>query len=749
MLAYLLAVVSLRRAAKQIQARRDARARIPDGDVEKLTRHAADVASARQAAETRLQGLHFGMPREDIAAALVDAAAWCEESPIARAALDRLTDHYIVEYGLVIGQTGMTLDIDPDYPADHVQTALDETATWFRQQAAREHAQSLITATPLPSAERAQITDLITDWSGGDYAKGALLDSATLTPEAIAARRSRLETRIDATALSPGDKSQLLFYVDYLTGRAGTPSGIDLLGTPPWPRPTTAPSPPYAAGPPPQQFPPGPSPYATAAPIPAPAPQPAPPPPPAPRPAAPTARGAGIGSSADGYDNAPPSPLDGTHEPGAPQPPHRPAGTETPAPAPGPAPTLGEPVQRPHPASSPPQAPTAQPQPADADTDTSTQQKISDLLDRYLDDVTTAHAHAADLAADVNSPITDDMLTLVDRMREHRHRLLDMASRSPDLADIERTQIRAILYDIDVGNTTPPPLLWVDDTAKKQADREIQRARARDLRAATLDSVTETLTAAGVLGSDPASGPDAIREPVRTAVQALIEVAHGEPVSDDDQREQFAAAEAELARHLADAGVPDAIRGQISHFARHELPTERHAQPSNAFARMTELLAGTDVLTSHARAHVDPARLRTMLTSLGDTIEAVATGNGNVERHRRRYGSLLGTFTSQLADAGVAADTRDRVHATIRHHAGLAGALARQHSDRATKWAERAVTLPSTASARDAGPAATVSNHQHHNPSTPTPRPYTSQQRRRQFWRARQRPKPTAARAHR
>ncbi|MCX4097705.1 hypothetical protein [Nocardia sp. alder85J] len=732
LLAYFLVALALHRAAKQVRLRADARSRIADGDDGRLDRYAADIVAARTEAEQRLQGLTFAMPREDIAAALTDAVAWCDDSVIARQALDRLIDHYEVDYGLIVGRTGLTLDVDPDYEVDYMQAAMSNSAIFFRQEAAALHITAALTAAPVSEQTRAEVTGLVSDWVGPRAV------DANLTPDALDAGRTRLQHRLDDTGLSPSDKAQLLFDVDYLTGRAGTASGVDLLSTSTWdPVPPTPPSVPAPVYPPPTTTPADPG-FEAAT----------PPPPRVLSPIPPTGAVGEAGPAPDmlsapapAHDNgrAAPRPDTGGRFPArgdrrAP-PAFPPAASPPPAPAPVPVP--------------PPPAPVTGPAPQLGHSATGTavdgarlRIEVHRLITEYLDNTRSAHGYAQALAGDLNAPITTEWLTLADNLRAQRHQLLSIAWHEPALADIERIQIQAILYDADTGNTSAPPLIWIGDDFKRAADRNLLAEQARDLRTATVDKVNKILAEAGALQKPQ---PETrLPEPIRRTVRTLIEAATADDAATEGYT-RFTAAAAELGTQLSAAGVGEDLRTTISNFVQSDQFAAHDAiRPSRVFKRLAHLLDGTGVLADlPPQPATDHGLIRGIVGSLGDTIEAVAGNARNLDGLRRRYSAALDSLLGHLATAGVPKSVCDDVGGTIRTQAELATAHARRSRDRSTKWAERSAThSPPAAGPANSGHHVTSDRRDtHHTPA----RPMAPEQRRQQYWRAQTRHRVDAA----
>ncbi|MDE1672656.1 hypothetical protein [Nocardia gipuzkoensis] len=711
-LAYLLVVLAMHRAAKQIREIKEAESRIRDGDEQALTRHAERVSSARSAAEQRLTTLNFGMPREDIAAALVDAITWAESSPVAAKALEELTGFYELHYGLKISPSGRTLEVDPDYPATSMQAGVEEAASFYREKAAAAAVSTLVAATPLPAPAQAQIADVVTAWVGNTA------EPAALTPQAIQQRRNELEIRLQATDLSAHDRAESLFLIDYLTGNAAK-SGVDLLDTSVLhlTAPAPAPSTPRSDD----------QPLASTT---------------VPAPEQRTVSDSNPHQPANPADAAAqPAPSNGHHTPGAgdfgegggypvsPTPPPAtsyPPADDRPAPLP---PTGARPADHlppvPLDTAEPPVAPRAAP---GVDREQTTR-----LLSDYAEDVKKAYRLADELAVDTNMVISDDMHQLTDRLRTQRHQLDAIADHGPGLAEVERTQIRAVLYDIDAGKTSLPALLWVDEPYKRAADENLHRQRGQQIATSAVTAVTETLDNAGALAQPSGSKrlPDALRAPLDTLLTSL----RPDTGPLQQRRDAYTAAADQLGHHLTSLGVDEDTRRRVDDFVRFDMPNERYARrPDRVVNHLTGLLDHTGVLQPAQNSRsVDVEVVSKSMRNLSEIIGTVASGSGNRDQLRRRYRTAMDNLGRHLLDAGVDDTTRQAVRAIIDDRARAASEHAITGRQRRSKWAER--NLPRTGSQPATSTAAPNQPGGASPPSTAAPpqRPSTQRPRRKTY----------------
>ncbi|MFI6368290.1 hypothetical protein ACIBG0_36805 [Nocardia sp. NPDC050630] len=720
-LAYLLVALAMNRAARQIRERQEALSRIPDGDDAALARHAEKVTAQRAAAETRLRGLSFAAPREYIAAALVDALTWSDSSPIAAKALEDLVEFYDREFGLKINPSGRTLTVDPDYPASDIQTAMEDNATWLRQQSAAAAVTTLITLSPLPAPVQSQVNELVTAWSGPH------MDSTALTPAAIAQRRDELGAHLENTPLSDHDRAEALFLVDYLTARVGDQHhhSVDLLDTAPVfvPTPAAQPSPnpataSYAADP------------ATT------------PSPTSGQPEQPVTQAPSASTSASRSDPAAGSfPSEGGGSPQA-APRDGGAGPDATLPQDNSGPPTRPPAavadsaraDAPNPAQPPRPDAVDEASSARADAVGVDRAELTGQLREYLANIKKLHGIADALCDDLTLTITDDMHQLTDALRIQRHQLLDLADHGPGLAPIERTQIRAVLYDIDTGKTELPTLLWVEESSKRSADEYLHRARGREIAATALARVTETLDNAKVFA--PTDPPEMAWLPftVRAPLQTMLDACREETGPVEQRRDQYFSAADKLGQHLSDLGVDEDTRDRIATFIHTDMPNPRFAQrPDRVARRFTAMLADTGVLITP-----DHEAVTASLQQLSEIIEAVAAGTGRRDRLLRDYQAAMDTLGQHLVAAGAEHPIRSEIRSTIDNHARDAAAHAVKGSDRRARWAERAVSA--TEHPRTQGPSPNTSEH----PSTSSAsgsdtrttrqRTYNRAQRSKKFW---------------
>ncbi|WP_216917655.1 hypothetical protein [Nocardia noduli] len=727
-LAYLLAALAMNRAARQIRERQDALARIPVGDDAAMARHAEKTTAARTAAETRLAGLNLAAPRDQLAAHLTDALTWSDSSPIARNALDRLVACFDREFGIKIDPSGRTMTLDPAFPGHEVQTAIEEDATWLRHKSAAHAVTTLIAATSLSPPAQAEVTDIVNAWAMTTPTNSATMDSAALTPEAITRRRDELATALAGTALDEHDRLDALFMVDYLTDGHDHPRAVDLLDTPAVFTQTIAPPPPRTAPSPegehrgPSPAPPSVDPYqdqsqgptlntATAA----------------------TSAQGGPSDSAAADPNSPPPHHDNGGDGG---------GTPDQRPATGQPPAAGSQSTPPPAASAPPSAaPSDHLQPESTQSTAAVDRpELSKQLRKFADNVVALHQLAERFADNPGLALTTDMHTLVDRIQTQREQLLAVAETGPGLAPVERTQIRATLHDIESGKTELPTLLWIEEGAKRDTDEHRHLARGRNIAAAAVSHVTETLDNAELFTPvEPAAMarlPATIREPLHNIMASLND--DSGPV--EQRRDRYSTATVQLHQRLADLGVDEDTRTKIGSFLRYDLARAEPAErPARVVREMTALLDSTGVLIEPGKSpRPDREAITASLHDLGQVIEAVAAGSGRRDRLLDDYQKALNTLGRHLVDAGADQSTRAVVRATIDNHAKTAAAHAVTGKDRRARWAERATPVPDSAHGRPRAPSAVAEPL---SSTPPTDRrgasTYTSQQRRQQFWRQR------------
>ncbi|MGW5383896.1 hypothetical protein [Nocardia sp. NPDC003963] len=717
-LAYLLVALAMRRAAKQIREIKDAEARIGDGDEQALARHAERVTAARAAAEQRLRTLRFDQPREDIAAALTDALAWHDSSDVARTALDQLAGYYDSNYGLKIDPAASTVTVDPDYPATEVQATVGRAASLQREQAALAATNHLLSTTALPLVDQRQASEALTTWAAdpGDP------DGAELEPEAVQRRREELETQLSGVGLTDADRAQALFLVDYLTG-AAPQSSLDLLDTAIY-LPTPAPS--------------GPAPQPTAATE------------PQPSTAGPPNPADSAGNDARSAPGSPPTGQGGQPDSGT-EPPATGGDHPGPTPEPGSAPNAGSGSRKQRPPRTGARgrqdgaepgvargraaaAPASGPEPVDREA-------VTGLLRTYLEDVRTAHRHA-DAIATGGTEVTDDMVLLIDGLRDQRRQLLAVAEHGHGLAPVERTQIRAVIHDIDAGKTEIPGLIWVDEATKRGIDSARHRDRGADIASSMAARVTEVLDNAQVFpSSDPVTAsrlPDTLHGPLREIMASLRE--DSGPLQ--QRRTQFTTAARAFAEQLDTLPIQPSDNDAVRAFLRGDIAGERFAtHPDRVVTRLTQLLDNTGVLTDPDQLpRTDAAIVATTVENLNAVVTSVAADDGNRDRLLRRYQAAVDGLGKHLLDTGVAPGTRIEVRSIIDSHARAANAHASRGRERRTRWAERSLPRPHTpgsptdthASTDQGVPrAAPPPGHQ----NTARTQRFTSSQRRTQFFR--------------
>ncbi|MGN2638500.1 hypothetical protein ACWEKT_20105 [Nocardia takedensis] len=735
-LAMLLAALAMNRAAKQIRERHDELAGIADGDDAAMARYAEKTTEQRRDAEARLQRLDLAGPREDVAAALVDALAWSDSSPIARKALDQLTEFYRSEMGLLIDPSGRTLTVDPDYPATHIQTALEESARYLRRQAAATAVTTLLDDSEVDDAGRTHARQLIDTW--------ASLGTDTPSTEAMQDRRAELADGLAATDLDGPDRSQVLFVIDYLTDNHDSPHSVDLLDTPPL---FIAPASPQVSTAVPDAQP------VNAMPAPA---------------------DSRYGDQQQGphqqvdTNSAENTPVEPRTDPAAPeQAPRQPPDPTDDRPGAGdrsrtgganpaqPIADPGAPGAAPPPEPAPPTSAPHPPVPTASQAVGVDRLQVTAQLRDYLAVVKQLHTAADRFADDPAQSITADMHQLVEKARTHRHHLLAVAENGPGLAPIERTQIRATLHDIDTGRTDLPTLLWVEEDSKRAADQYRHRMRGRDIAAGAVARVTETLTQSELLGpADPSTAriPAALHGPLDDILDALREDDGAIGHSSD----RFATATGRMQQCLSDLSVDEDTCRTIDAFLRDDLPhADTDERPGRAAHELTTLLEGTGVLLDPApNPHARNEAINASLEGLAAVIEAVAAGTERRDRLLRRYENTLNALGRQLVDAGADRPTLATVRASIDEHARKAAAHAVTGRDRRARWAERAV--PTGRDARHQGPRAPDPSAVT-SPLTSTPpqpasrrrRTFSPSERSRRFWQQHFRPRPATTTSRR
>jgi hypothetical protein len=364
---------------------------------------------------------------------------------------------------------------------------------------------------------------------------------------------------------------------------------------------------------------------------------------------------------------------------------------------------------------------------------------VTALLRTYLDDVRTAHRHA-DAVATHGAELTDDMLLLVDGLRDTRHQLLAIAEHGHGLAPVERVQIRAVLGDIDAGATELPALVWVDEATKRSADTQRHHARGADIASSMQARVTEVLDNAQIFKpSDPIAAsrlPTTLHDPLRDIMTSLRE--DSGPL--EQRRTQFTTAARQFAEKLDELPIEPADNDAVRAFLRGDIAGERFAtHPDRVVTRLTRLLDNTGVLTDPDQLpRTDPTIVATTMENLNAVVTSVATDSGNRDRLLRRYQAAVDGLGQHLLDTGVDPGTRIEVRTIIERHARDAKTHAARGRERRTRWAERSLTrtpgastshTPPTGDAR--GGATPPSGHQH----TAGTQRFTSQQRRQQFFR--------------
>ncbi|MFE3105327.1 hypothetical protein [Nocardia tengchongensis] len=742
--------LALNRASELRRDRKEAADKVDITDPKALLQHAESAARDQDKAVQRLANMPelSEMNPKDVAAALTDAATYRDESPLARAKLDEIITFIGDRHGLTIGANATTVEVDPDFEAESVQRRSESTAENMREQAAASAASTLMLSSGVSPDTQQDVAAVLAGWvdAGNTAAQQPDLDADP--GPASDARRASLETRLAQTALPAAHQAGVLMVVDYLTGRAGHPDrlGVDLLTTPvlsppaAMSRPPTGPTAPMpqgaAPGPAVPQYP-GPGQQAGGPPQGPMAPgQPGPSTAPAQNPiaaqsypasgagagsaAAQSGRGAATNSAGDGgapsngsapagrrgqqrnHEAAPAQQAAPAQAPAGPAPTHAAAAPHpgnTARPQAGPTPTAAPPPMPPAPNFPPPvpNNPGAQPSsaasPALVDRDELTH-KLSD----YVDTVRKALEMADTVAADPTVPITADMYWVADRMRDQRAELLHIAANGPGLLSAERTQIQAIVHDVDMGKTELPSLLWLGEDYKSAADRELQQHRGAAIADLTVTKVTDALAEAGAL--DTPKSPDLRRftdDTVRDAVGQLAATLADPPEDYDQYKTEFRDAADGLETALVKANVEEVDREAVQTFLFADAQSAPHFEdrPDSVVNKIVGLLEHTPVITdTRPPPRPTPENVERALDGVRTALQAVAAETKPSQRTTKDFRSATSKFGQLLGQAGIDPDTRMVVDSILTDQGGTAAAHAHTSVDRVHKWAARGAVTP-------------------------------------------------------
>ncbi|MFE2999318.1 hypothetical protein ACFXG4_30455 [Nocardia sp. NPDC059246] len=793
-LMYFFTVLALRRAAERRNERSKAKDQVDITDPKALLRHAEAAARDRDKAVQRLLNLPDldELNPKDLALALTDAATYRDESPAARDALDKIIAFMGDRHGLTISANAATVETDPDFEAESWQRRSEKTAATMREQAAVSAASTLITTSGLAPDDQQDVTAVLSEWA--DSANKQQPDPDADPGLVSDARRESLETRLAQTALPAAQQAGVLMVVDYLTGRAAEPDrpSVDLLTTPVF-APPVAPSSPGSG-------PAGPVPPNGAAPGPATAPNLAPGQPagglqqapraagpagpaaaPAPNPAAsqsypaapagtgpasgptgtpPTSTGAqgapSTGSPAQGRrggrqnrEDPPAQQSAPTQAPGGQAPAHTATAGVPPGQGTVPVPPVG-----PASAAAPPPLPVppnGQPAPNGAGTQSPSPGVVPEQVDRdelthklsdYSDTVRKALQMADTVATDPTTTITAEMYWVADSIQEQRAELLHIAATGHGLLNVERTQIRAVIDDIDMGKTELPALLWLGENYKSAADRELQLHRGAEIADRTVTQVTAALDEAGAL--DNPKNPDLRRftdDTVRDAVSELAATLVDPPEDYDQFKTEFRDAASGLEAALANANVVEADREAVNNFLFADAQSSPHYEdrPDRVVNKIVGLLEHTDAVTdTKPPARPTPEHVKQAMDGVRTAMQAVAAETGAPERREKAFLSASNKFGQALKQAGIDPATRKVVDSILTDQGGTAAAHARSSRDRVLEWADRGAVTPvatakTAAQQRKRRPSAT----KHGTQPTSSPRStYSSTQRRKQVFTA-------------
>ncbi|MFD3464711.1 RRQRL motif-containing zinc-binding protein [Nocardia fluminea] len=220
-LAYLFAAEALAAADRR-------RAVIADRDelISADTEHAAGLSAERAADLAAVEQELGGDPqwwRNQFTTvdALTTALTWHEESDVAAATLTKIRGSFESSWGVVIDVQDRTVGIDPGFDPAANQALAEAASLWARESATMDFVATL----PLDATARAAVLAAVSTWRGetlpGEDPGEHLTDAGT--------RRAQLAADLAAVKLTPTQREQVEFTVDYLRGDV---TGVDLLATP-------------------------------------------------------------------------------------------------------------------------------------------------------------------------------------------------------------------------------------------------------------------------------------------------------------------------------------------------------------------------------------------------------------------------------------------------------------------------------------------------------------------------------------
>ncbi|TCJ88115.1 RRQRL motif-containing zinc-binding protein [Nocardia alba] len=221
-LAYLFAAQALAAAdhRQAVIAERDELLGTADG--EQAAGLDAERAAELAAAEQELGGdSQWWRNQFATVEALTTALTWHEESDVAAATLTKILDSFESSWGVVIDMQDRTVSIDPGFDPAANQALAEAASLWARESATMDFVATL----PLDATAKAAVVAAVSTWRGetlpGEDPGEHLTDAGT--------RRAQLAADLAAVRLTPTQREQVEFTVDYLRGDV---AGVDLLATP-------------------------------------------------------------------------------------------------------------------------------------------------------------------------------------------------------------------------------------------------------------------------------------------------------------------------------------------------------------------------------------------------------------------------------------------------------------------------------------------------------------------------------------
>ncbi|MFE2962004.1 DNA translocase FtsK, partial [Nocardia tengchongensis] len=218
-IAFLLATVAANQAriddAALAQAVDNARAEGPEAVEALRSRFSEDQA----AAEARMQSIPWHNPPATVPV-FSDALLWSGNSEIAQRALNELTIHYALKWGVVVNPETFSVSVDPGFAAVGHQESADADRLWQRESMVMD----FVSAMSLRSAAKNAVSAAISTWRDQidpDNPHAHLDDE----PD----RRAELAANLAASPVSADDRARVEFLVDYLRGKTRE---ADLLASP-------------------------------------------------------------------------------------------------------------------------------------------------------------------------------------------------------------------------------------------------------------------------------------------------------------------------------------------------------------------------------------------------------------------------------------------------------------------------------------------------------------------------------------